>query len=71
MNCPSGQEPELIASGLGWPEGPMTRLDGSIVLVESYRSQLTLVGQDGQPRRFAYAARGSTQEGSIVAGERA
>lgn len=71
MNGPSGQKPELIASGLGWPEGPTVRPDGNIVLVESYRSQLTLVGQDGQPRRFAYVAGGPTHVGSIAAGERA
>ena len=56
MNGPSEQESELIASARGWPEGPTARPDGSIVLVESYRSQLTLVGQVGQPRRFAYVA---------------
>ena len=30
--------------------------DGSLVFVESYRSQLTVVGADGRPRPFAYIA---------------
>jgi gluconolactonase len=48
--------PELIATGLGWPEGPTVLPDGSLVFVDSYRSQLTVVGADRQPRRFAYTA---------------
>jgi gluconolactonase len=47
-------EVELIASGLGWPEGPAVLADGSVVFVESYCSQLTVIGADRQPRRFAY-----------------
>ncbi len=49
-------EPELVASGLGWPEGPTVLPDGRIVLVDSYRSQLTVVGADRTPRKFAYVA---------------
>jgi len=45
--------PELVASDLGWPEGPTVMPDGSVVFVESYRSQLTIVGQDGKARQFA------------------
>ena len=48
--------PDPVVTGLGWPEGPAVRQDGSLVLVESYRSQLTIVGPDGQARRFAYVA---------------
>jgi gluconolactonase len=48
--------PELIASGLGWPEGPTVLPDGSLVFVDSYRSQLTVVGAGSPPRRFAYTA---------------
>ncbi len=51
-----GDAPELVASGLGWPEGPTVRPDGSVVFVESYRSQLTVVGAGGEMRRFAYTA---------------
>ena len=47
-------EVELIASGLGWPEGPAVLPDGSLVLVESYCSQLTIIGSDRTPRQFAY-----------------
>jgi gluconolactonase len=54
------QEPirpaERGASGLGWPEGPTVLPDGRLVFVESYRSQLTVVGADGAPRQFAYVA---------------
>ena len=46
-------EAELIASGLGWPEGPTVLPDGRIVLVESYRSQLTAIDPDGTAHRFA------------------
>ena len=47
---------ERAASGLGWPEGPAVLPDGRLVFVESYRSQLTVVGADGAPRQFAYVA---------------
>ena len=49
-------EPELVAADLGWPEGPTILADGRIVFVESYRSQLTAVGSDGEARKFAYVA---------------
>ena len=48
--------PELIAEKLGWPEGPAVLPDGSLLFVESYLSQLTVVGADHAPRRFAYTA---------------
>jgi gluconolactonase len=48
--------PQMIASGLGWPEGPTVLPDGRLVFVESYKSQLTVVGADGEPRLFAYVA---------------
>ncbi len=48
--------PELIASGLGWPEGPAVLPDHSLVFVDSYRMQLTVIGADRTPRRFAYTA---------------
>lgn len=50
--------PELIASGLGWPEGPTVMPDHSLVFVDTYRSQLTIVGADRKARRFAYTAGG-------------
>ncbi len=50
----SSQAPVLVAEGLGWPEGPSVRPDGSVVFVECYRSQLTVVGSNGETRRFAY-----------------
>lgn len=49
-------KPELVAADLGWPEGPTVLDDGSVVFVESYRSQLTVVGKDGKARRLAYTA---------------
>ena len=48
--------PVLVSYGLGWPEGPTVRPDGSVVFVESYRSQLTVVDGGGSMRRFAYVA---------------
>jgi gluconolactonase len=47
---------EVITDGLGWPEGPTALPDGRIVLVESYRSQLTAIDQEGKAERFAYVA---------------
>ena len=48
--------PELIASGLGWPEGPTMLPNGSLVFVDSYRSELTVVAAGRKPRRYAYTA---------------
>lgn len=48
-------EIQQLAGGLGWPEGPTVLLDGRVVFVESYRSQLTVWGPDG-PARYAYTA---------------
>jgi gluconolactonase len=50
------RSPQLVAEGLGWPEGPTVLPDGRLVFVESYRSQLTVAGPDGEPRQFAYVA---------------
>ena len=50
--------PELIASGLGWPEGPTVMPDHSLVFVDTYLSQLTIIGPDCSPRCFAYTAGG-------------
>ncbi len=49
-------EPELIAGNLGWPEGPAVLDDGSLIFVESYRSQITVVGEDRIARQLAYTA---------------
>lgn len=48
-------EPELLAEELGWPEGPTIQADGSLVFVESYRSQLS-VFRNGKVERLAYTA---------------
>jgi gluconolactonase len=56
MTNASTGKPELVATGLGWPEGPTVLPDGRLVFVESYRSQLTAVGADRKPCRFAYTA---------------
>src|ERR1700752_4603523 len=47
---------EVVGSGLGSPAGPTVLPDGRIVLVESYRSQLTAIDGNGQAQRFAYVA---------------
>lgn len=46
----------LTASGLGWPEGPTVLPDGRIVIVESYRSQLTAIDSSGNAARFAHTS---------------
>jgi len=45
---------ELVASNLGWPEGPAVLPDGSVAFVESYRSQLTIASANGNTRQLAY-----------------
>src|SRR4051812_8613895 len=47
---------EIVANGLGWPEGPTVLPDGRVVIVESYRSQLTSIDATGTARQFAYVA---------------
>ena len=44
---------EVVTIGLGWPEGPTVLPDGRVVIVESYRSQLTAI----DPRRNCSAVR--------------
>jgi gluconolactonase len=56
MSSKSHPPTELVASGLGWPEGPAVLPDGRVVFVESYCSRLTVVGADRRPRSFAYVA---------------
>jgi len=56
MSSNSSPRVELVASGLGWPEGPTVLPDGRIIFVESYCSRLTAVGADRTPRPFAYVA---------------
>jgi len=56
MRTERPRAPEPVASGLGWPEGPAPLPDGRLAFVESYRSQLSVVGADGEARRFAYVA---------------
>jgi gluconolactonase len=51
-----GRTLELVASSLGWPEGPTVLPGGRLVFVESYRSQLTIIGAEGAARLFAYVA---------------
>lgn len=57
---------ELIASGLGWPEGPTVGDDGRIVFVESYRSQLSRWndGEDVRPEAYVAGAPNSCLHGS-------
>lgn len=56
MSLSSGK-PELVTSDLGWPEGPTVQPDGSLVFVESYRSQLSVVSKKGgKAQKLAYTA---------------
>ena len=52
----AAHKPELVATDLGWPEGPTVLPDGRLVFVESYRSQLTVVDRDGTTSILAYTA---------------
>ncbi len=56
MTGAGGLPVELVVGGLGWPEGPTVLPDGRIVLVESYRSQLTAIDAAGRATQFAYVA---------------
>ena len=47
----------LLASGLGWPEGPTRLPDGRIAFVESYRSQVS-VWDGSRVSRLAYVGGG-------------
>jgi gluconolactonase len=51
-------EPELLAEGLGWAEGPAALPDGRICFVESYRSQVSVWERGRGVRRYAYTAGG-------------
>ncbi|CAN5258495.1 SMP-30/gluconolactonase/LRE family protein [soil metagenome] len=54
MNTQSYSEVELVASNLGWPEGPAVLPDGGVVFVESYRSQISAATRYGAVRKYAY-----------------
>jgi gluconolactonase len=56
MKSQAGLKAEIMAGGLGWPEGPSVLPGGRLVFVESYRSQLTVIGSGSAPQRFAYVA---------------
>ena len=49
-------KPEVVLENLGWPEGPTVMPDGNVAFVESYRSQLTVVGDDRKAHKLAYTA---------------
>lgn len=50
-------QPQLLVNGLGWPEGPSVAPDGSVIFVESYRSQLTCyLPARGEVEQRAYVA---------------
>lgn len=51
-------EPELLAEGLGWAEGPTVLPDGRVCFVESYRSQVSVWERGAGVRRYAYTAGG-------------
>ena len=59
-------EPELLAEGLGWAEGPAPLPDGRICFVESYRSQVSVWERGAGVKRYAYTAGGPN---SCVLGE--
>jgi gluconolactonase len=48
----------LLATGLGWPEGPAVLPDGGICFVETFRSQISVWRQGSGVQRYAYTAGG-------------
>jgi gluconolactonase len=47
-----GMELELVAEGLGFPEGPVALADGSVILTEIVNACLTRVHPDGRAERL-------------------
>lgn len=51
-------EPELLAEGLGWAEGPAVLSDGRVCFVETYRSQVSVWERGKGISRYSYTAGG-------------
>lgn len=51
-------EPELLAEGLGWAEGPAVLSDGRVCFVETYRSQVSVWERGRGVSRYSYTAGG-------------
>ena len=51
-------EPELLAEGLGWAEGPAVLPDGRVCFVETYRSQVSVWERGKGVSRYSYTAGG-------------
>lgn len=63
-------ETKCLAIGLGWPEGPTQLADGRIAFVETYRSQISVLDNDGTVKVFADTGGGpnaalSTADGHV------
>jgi gluconolactonase len=52
------KEPELLAEGLGWAEGPAVLPDGRVCFVETYRSQVSVWERGKGVSRYSYTAGG-------------
>jgi gluconolactonase len=70
-DIPLGDRTRLLADGRGWAEGPTVRSDGHILLVETFRSQVTIWEPGIGVRRFANTAGGPNScvmcaDGSVV-----
>ncbi|NQW70619.1 MAG: SMP-30/gluconolactonase/LRE family protein [Betaproteobacteria bacterium] len=52
------KEPELLAEGLGWAEGPAVLSDGRVCFVETYRSQVSVWERGKGVSRYSYTAGG-------------
>jgi gluconolactonase len=51
-------EPELLAEGLGWAEGPAVLSDGRVCFVETYGSQVSVWERGKGVSRYSYTAGG-------------
>jgi gluconolactonase len=57
-------EPEIVCSGLGFPEGPIALADGSILLVEIAEGRLVRIAPDG--RKSMVASMGGGPNGAAI-----
>ncbi len=60
---------ELLAGGLGWPEGPCVLDNGDIAFVETYRGQVSVCDAAGRVSQLAYLGGGPNSVIATAGGE--
>jgi gluconolactonase len=53
-----GAKADILASGLGWPEGPVVTDDGAVIFVETFRSRLSRWEPSGRLSTYAHTGGG-------------